>query len=271
MKRLMVGAFLFAALIGSGFATRAAVPPTLGSDSPALAALLVALGGSRGILSEILWWRIGELQKENRYRELIPLTTLLVTLEPSTPDVWTYNAWNLAYNVSVMHHDAPERWSWIKRGLALLERGLRITPQASPLLQQMGWIYEDKIGGRLDPCAPYYRAHLSELRVPADADAFARRLGATLDWTVPHTHALYWYERSGDAYPVLRTLIALLVATDNDSLVPAFIATARAQLRTLPPQQREQVHAFAQDFAQQHSSPELITFLKEIHHDTNRR
>ena len=113
--RGLVGVGLLGALALSGLATRRALPPTMGADSPMLSTLLVALGGSRGIIAEVLWWRIGDLQRQNRYAELVPLTDLLVTLEPSSPDVWAYNAWNLAYNISVMHQDPEDRWRWVRR------------------------------------------------------------------------------------------------------------------------------------------------------------
>ena len=115
--------------------TRRAVLPTVGTDSPMLSAVLVAMGGSRGVVSEVLWWRIADLQRQNRYAELVPLTDLLVTLDPASADTWVYNAWNLTYNISAAHNDDAEKWRWVKRGIELLERGLRAAPQAEPLQQ----------------------------------------------------------------------------------------------------------------------------------------
>jgi hypothetical protein len=71
--------------------TRQAVLPTVGTDSPLLSAVFVTMGGARGILSEVLWWRISELQRQDRYAEVMPLTDLLVTLDPASPDTWVYN------------------------------------------------------------------------------------------------------------------------------------------------------------------------------------
>lgn len=262
--RWAVGAALLGALSLSGMATRRAVPPTSGADTPALSALLVALGGSRGVLAEILWWRIGDLQRQNRYAELVPLTDLLVTLEPSSPDVWAYNAWNLAYNISVMHQDPAERWRWVRRGIALLARGLRHAPTSQTLLRQMGWLFEDKLGGDLDTAAPYYRAHLGELGVPGDAGAFAARVGFRPDWSLPRTHALYWYLRSGHGPDTLRAATALLRQTGDPALIPFFAATARAVAPDLAPRQAEQQRAFARELLSAFpGDPDLEAFLKE--------
>ena len=262
-RRAAVGLCLFAALLGSTRVTRLAVSPTVGVDSPALSVLLVALGGSRGILSEILWWRIGDLQRQNRYAELVPLTDLLVTLEPSSPDVWIFNAWNLAYNVSVMHQESEERWRWVCRGVALIRRGLRHAPASQPLLRQMGWFFEDKIGGRNDDAASYYREHLAELGIPEDAGDFAQRVGFVPDWSLPKTHALYWYVRAGYAGDTLRVATALLRQTDDPALIPFYLETARAAWDDLALAQCEQVLDNVRALRSRYPRPELDAFLKE--------
>lgn len=262
--RWIVGVALLGALALSGLATRRAVPPTAGADSPALSALLVALGGSRGVLAEVLWWRIGDLQRQNRYAELVPLTDLLVTLEPSSPDVWAYNAWNLAYNISVMHQDPAERWRWVRRGVELLARALRHAPTSRTLLRQMGWFYEDKLGGDNDAAAAHYRAHLGELGVPEDAEAFAARVGFRPDWSLPRTHALYWYLRSGHALDTLRAATALLRQTGDPALIPFFVTAARAALPDLAPAQARQQRDFARGLLRAFpGNPHLEAFLKE--------
>ena len=54
---LVVGMVLAGVLVASNLLfTRRAALPTVGADTPMLSTLLVALGGSRGILSEVLWW-----------------------------------------------------------------------------------------------------------------------------------------------------------------------------------------------------------------------
>ena len=269
MKRVLqfaLFALLRAMVVGANCCfTRRAVLPTVGVDSPMLSAVLVAMGGSRGVISEVLWWRIAELQRQNRYAELVPLTDLLVALDPASADTWVYNAWNLTYNISAAHHDDAEKWRWVKRGIALLERGLRAAPQAQPVLRQLGWTFEDKIGGDADRAATYYRAHIMELPLPEDADAFAQRLGCTPDWANPRIRALYWYDRAAHPHDTLRTLLALFTTGAPEAMVPYLVRTARHAWDDLADRQRAQVVAFLQQLYAAH--PRLVevgTFLQEV-------
>lgn len=267
-RTLLIGMLLAGAALASLSVTRLALPPTAGVDAPFYSALLVVLGGSRGILAEILWWRIGDLQKKNRYAELVPLTDLLVALEPSSADARAYNAWNLAYNISVAHQDPEERWQWVCKGLDLLDRGLDIDPTSEILLRQLGWFWEDKIGGTNDTAAPYYRAHLHTRPLPPDADAFAARIRARPDWNNPHIRALYCYTRAGAPYDSLRVLTALLNHTDSPELIPFFTETVRAAHPLLAGPQLAQIRAFTQTLDRAFPNrPDLKALLQELTHD----
>lgn len=268
MRLLLTGALLALAALASLAVTRLAQPPTAGVDAPVYSALLVVLGGSRGILAEILWWRIGDLQKKNRYAELVPLTDLLVALEPSSADARAYNAWNLAYNISAAHRDPAERWQWVCKGLDLLERGLDISPASEVLLRQAGWFWEDKIGGSADTAAPYYRSRLSERPIPPDPDAFIRTIRTVPDWNDPYIRALYYYTRAAHPYDTLRVLTALLTRADTPALIPFFAETARAALPHLAGRQLSQIRTFTQTLDRAFPNhPDLKALLQELTHD----
>lgn len=264
----LLGAALAGGALASGLLlTRRAVPEAVGADSPALSALFVALGGARGVLSEILWWRIGDLQRQGRFAELVPLTDLLVTLDPASPDAWAYNAWNLAYNVSAAHYEPAERWRWVRRGLALLERGLRADPASEVILRQIGWIWEDKIGGPNDDAAPYYRRQAGTLPPPEGAEAFAGRLGGGADWGDPRVRALFWYDRARHPRDVLRATLTLLRGAPPQTLRARqayLLAAARAAWPELAPSQAAQLRAFVQGLAEASpGDPALRAFLQE--------
>lgn len=257
LRRLTAHAYrarhwLWTLLLGGGLAasfcvTRLAVPPTVAVASPALATVMVALGGSRGILAEILWWRLADLQQQSRYAEMLPLTELLVTLEPTSADAWAYNAWNLAYNLSAAHRDPAEKWRWVKRGVGLLERGLGVMPRSVVLLRQMGWLWEDKLGGTNDEAAGFYRAHLAELPPPeaTEAAAFAQRLHLeTVDWNHPRLRAFYWYARAEHNPDQLRVLTALLREGGHAGLLPYFRELLDRAWPELSPLQQEQLSRF---------------------------
>ena len=93
-------------------------PPTQNMP-PAVAFTTVALGGFRGILADVLWMRAGSLQDEGRYFELVQLSDWIAKLQPRSPAIWAYHAWNMAYNVSALMADPAERWRWVHNGIGL--------------------------------------------------------------------------------------------------------------------------------------------------------
>ena len=103
-------------------ARRAAAAPALAESA------FVAFGALRSVLAEVVWFRADRLQAEGRYVELAQLASTLALLEPHTPEVWSFAAWNLAYNVSVMMNEPEDRWRWVEASIRLLrDEGLKAT------------------------------------------------------------------------------------------------------------------------------------------------
>ena len=60
--------------------------------------------------------------------------------------IWTFQGWNLAYNVSV-EWDAPEdKYEWIKKGIKFLQDGVRKNRKSPDLLWDTAWTYYHKLG-----------------------------------------------------------------------------------------------------------------------------
>jgi hypothetical protein len=189
---------------------------------PVVAFTTIALGGFRGIAADLLWLRAAVLQDEGRYFELVQLAEWITTLEPQFTDVWALQAWNMAYNISVMLPGERDRWRWVLNGIHLLrDRGLRYTPTDPDLYHELGMLFLHKIGTDTDPSSAYYKRQwakqmmdlLGESGFP-DFDALKNNSEAAdklkakglnlqrmqeideqygpLDWRVAETHALYW-------------------------------------------------------------------------------
>jgi len=128
--------------------------------SPALAeSALAAFGAFRSLAAEVVWFRADRLQDEGRYVELAQLAHMLTTAEPHTPEVWSYAAWNLAYNVSVMMPTSEDRWRWVQAALELLrDDGLRLNPDSAELHRELAWLFELKMGTDIDSAASTFRA-----------------------------------------------------------------------------------------------------------------
>ena len=90
---------------------------------PVLAFTTVALGGFRGLIANMLWIRANDLQQDDKFFEAAQLATWITDLEPSFTQVWLFQAWNMAYNISVKFKDFPDRWRWVERGIELLRGG----------------------------------------------------------------------------------------------------------------------------------------------------
>ena len=161
MRRLFSIAVLLVLAIAGQFALTAMRPV----KSPAMEeGLFAAIGGLRSIISEVVWFRADRLQEEGRYVELAQLARALALAEPHTPEIWSYAAWNLAYNVSVMMPTYEDRWRWVQSALTLLrDDGLRLNPSSAELHRELAWLFELKIGADLDAAAPLYRVKWREV------------------------------------------------------------------------------------------------------------
>jgi hypothetical protein len=188
-----------------------------GQAPAALNFVMVGLGGFRGLVTEVLWFRVSRLQMEGRYLELVQLANWITMLDPKASEGWTFNAWNLAYNISVMMNRPEDRLRWVLNGISLLrDEALRFNPRDAKLYRELAWMYQHKIGENLDTAHAHYKAFLLESLAPCvnsngtvcvsetNRPVLARmrldmgqmvvlekRYGS-LDWRMPETHALYW-------------------------------------------------------------------------------
>ncbi|MBQ9770850.1 MAG: hypothetical protein IJW23_03400 [Lentisphaeria bacterium] len=130
---------------------------------PMVAFTTVALGGFRGILADLLWLRAGALQEEGKYFELVQLASWITKLQPKFTGATSFLAWNMAYNISVTFQDPQDRWRWVQRGIELIrDEGLNYNANDPKLYQQLGWIYQHKMGNTLDDAQKYYKFQIAK-------------------------------------------------------------------------------------------------------------
>ncbi|HXE42187.1 MAG TPA: hypothetical protein VN516_04095, partial [Candidatus Baltobacteraceae bacterium] len=152
----------------------------------------------------------------------------ITDLEPHFSQVWVYQAWNMAYNISVkFKENAPgdysDRWRWVQRGIELLrDKGLQYNPDDILIHRELAWFFQHKMGQGLDDANLYYKqmwaeemtpffgangTNFSELLQPGNTNAillkqkykidsaFAEKVNeqyGPLDWRLPEPHAIYW-------------------------------------------------------------------------------
>jgi hypothetical protein len=201
---------------------------------PMLAFTTVALGGFRGLISNYLWMRANDLQLDDKFFEAAQLADWITDLEPHFTQVWLFQAWNMAYNISVKFKDFPDRWRWVERGIELLrDNGLHYNPNDPLIYRELAWFFQHKMGQNLDDANGYYKQEWAKEMTPffgtsgtnfenlispqnsADRTnvfllrekykidpVFAQKVDTQygpLDWRLPEAHAIYWGARGLDA------------------------------------------------------------------------
>ena len=202
----LAAAALFAAggaLAGKLLAFRAARGLTRAAASenlpPAVAFASIAFGGAGGMVADALWVRAGDLQDAGRYFELAQLARWIAELEPRNAEIWTFQAWNLAYNIPAALGDGAEKWRWVRSAIRLLsEEGVRRSGGSAAVHAGLAWIFLHKMALDVDPAAPLYREAFAREGADgigaAEGAALEEKAGFPLDWTDPAIHALHWAE-----------------------------------------------------------------------------
>ncbi|MFA5554591.1 MAG: hypothetical protein WDA68_08580 [Phycisphaerae bacterium] len=157
---------------------------------PSLAFATVALGAFRGLIVDILWLRADRLKEQGQFFEAKQLAEWIGTLQPRFGAVWSFQAWNMAYNISVaIPASQPEqRWRWVKNGYELLrDRGIHLNPGDIGLYRELAWIFLHKIGGITDDAHEYYKLQLAKdmqlLLGSADREFFDALVAAPQNWS----------------------------------------------------------------------------------------
>jgi len=201
---------------------------------PSLALITVALGPIRGLIVDALWWKVVDLQESSDYFEILPITEWITAMEPRNPYVWTFHAWNLAYNIASSFPTPETRWKWIYNGVKLLRDDARKFNPGNKFIQsELALLISDKISSLSDPQRdfmierwiktkePYFdsglRPNLRRLVSPStpeyakQAELLKKETGmdpermlridieyGPFQWKLPQASSVYWGIREND-------------------------------------------------------------------------
>ena len=197
---------------------------------PMLAFTTVALGGFRGLIANALWVRANDLQIDDKFFEAAQLAQWITDLEPNFTQVWLFQGWNMAYNISVKFKDFSDRWRWVENGIELLrDKGLVYNPNDVLIHRELAWFFQHKMGANLDDANMYYKqqwalemmpffgpngtnyaalldtqnTNVTLLREKYKLDpaliAKVDKEWGPFDWRLPEPHAIYWATLGLDA------------------------------------------------------------------------
>lgn len=201
---------------------------------PSLAFATVAMGAFRGLVVDILWMRADKLKEQGQFFDAKQLAEWITILQPRFASVWEFQAWNMAYNISVAipATKPDQRWQWVKNGYELLrDDGIRLNPKSITLYRELGRIFQHKIGGVSDDAHKYYKLQLAlamePLLGPAD-NAYFDALAET---------PVGWREINKD--PNAASLIKALKSADDafskdDEFVSNYLSLRQNSLRFNP-------------------------------------
>lgn len=115
-------------------------------DSGSFMLKLAMIGGARGIVANALWTQAIELQKMHEWDKLKTTVDFITKLQPHFKSIWTFQGWNLAYNVSVEWDSPEDKYVWIKKGINFLRDGVAKNSKSPDLYWDTGWTYYHKLG-----------------------------------------------------------------------------------------------------------------------------
>ena len=136
---------------------------------PSLAFATIATGAFRGLVVDALWIRADRLKEEGQFFDAKQLAEWITVLQPRFAEVWEFQAWNMAYNISVAIPETrpDQRWQWIKNGYELLrDQGIEKNPKSILLYRELARIFQHKIGGTTDEAHKYYKIQLASAMEP---------------------------------------------------------------------------------------------------------
>ncbi|MCH8315358.1 MAG: hypothetical protein IIA64_05240 [Planctomycetes bacterium] len=130
--------------------------------APPFVVLGTAIGAVRGIIVDYLWIKVNLRKQAGLYFEVMADADLITKLQPRFAAVWAFQGHNMAYNISVIHNTAEERWEWVKAGINLVRnKGLRYNPNDLQLHKELAFWFSHKIEGVADDAHFYYKTELA--------------------------------------------------------------------------------------------------------------
>ncbi len=98
------------------------------ASNPEVAGALaqVSLVGVRGFVVAWLWHETTTAQKRGEYHEMERKALLLSKVQPHFITPWVFQAWNIAFNVSVETDKLGDQYYYIARGISLLAEGDKV-------------------------------------------------------------------------------------------------------------------------------------------------
>jgi hypothetical protein len=170
----------------------------LGEIDPTSVTIKLATLGLRGVAANILWEKANDYKMKKDWTNFGATLNQITKVQPNFLNVWTNQAWNLSYNVSVEFDDYRERYRWVIKGFNFLSEGIKYNEGQPRLPFEMGRYVSQKIG-KADEVKQYRRLFAADTdyrdSLPPDIrDTCLDYKGRPDNWLVGKR----WYEKAVD-------------------------------------------------------------------------
>lgn len=118
----------------------------IGDVDPTSASMNLMLLGLRGVAADMLWLNAVEHKQKKNWTQLEQTVNTIIKLQPHFNQVWRFQGWNLAYNVSAEFDAIPDRYFWVKKGTKFLKKGTDRNQDSAILYHDRGDFLGKKIG-----------------------------------------------------------------------------------------------------------------------------
>jgi hypothetical protein len=168
---------------------------TLGKVDPSSATMNLVLLGLRGVASSVLWRQAIDQQENKDWGGLRATTDSIIMLQPHFLQVWRFQGWNLAYNVSAEWDDVEDRYYWVKEGAKFYQQGTARNEKMPELFWDTGWVIGSKVGNSDEK--KYFRQYFKH---DPDEEKFGGGPDPQLnpDGLDNYLVAQKWYQRAND-------------------------------------------------------------------------
>lgn len=144
---------------------------SLGNVDPTSSAMSFGLLGFRGIVASMLWQEADDLKSRKEFAKLQDKVDSIIQLQPHFKEVWKFQGWNLAFNVSAECDDVKDRYKWVKNGAKFMVQGTERNRKVPELFWQTGFFFGNKLG-TADEKEEYRRFFVSD---PDETAEYFRR------------------------------------------------------------------------------------------------
>ena len=120
--------------------------PGLGEVDPTSATMNLVLLGLRGVAANVLWIEMLEQKKVKNWAQMRATTRSITKLQPHFIEVWRFNSWNMAFNVSAEWDAVEDRYWWVKEGTKFGIEGVKRNDRYPELSWDVGRYTGQKVG-----------------------------------------------------------------------------------------------------------------------------